>query len=225
MSWWGKTVGGAIGLMLGGPLGALLGVTLGHQFDHGLKGILSDGNSNADNMEKVQAAFFTATFSVMGHLAKADGHVSSDEIKMAERVMAQMRLNAGQRQAAIRLFNEGKLDQFMLDEALLQLRQVAHRRTNLLQMFLEIQVYAAFADGLLHPREKDMLQHIFRMLGFSQLDYEGITGRVQAEMHVGGQRQSQGRTFSSISNEDAHAVLGIDHDADDKAVKKAYRRI
>ncbi len=161
MSWWGKAVGGAIGLMMGGPLGGLLGMALGHQFDHGFEGILADGDASEADMEKIQAAFFAATFSTMGHLAKSDGHVSQDEIKMAERVMEQMRLNKEQRQAAIKLFNEGKKDHFILDETLRQFRQVARRRGNLLQMFLEIQVYTAVADSLLHPDEEDMLQHIF----------------------------------------------------------------
>ena len=226
MSWWGKVVGGTVGLMMGGPLGALLGVALGHQFDHGFEGILADDNPSQADMEKIQAAFFTATFSVMGHLAKADGRISKDEINMAERVMQQMRLNHAQRMTAINLFNGGKNPDFIIDEALRQFRQVAHRRTNLLQMFLEIQVYAAFADGSLHPREEEMLQHIFRMLGFRHMDFEAIVERVQAEMHFGGQRQS-GRpaTQSVIGDQDAYAILGVDPKADNKAIKKAYRRL
>lgn len=227
MSWWGKAVGGAVGLMMGGPLGGLLGVALGHQFDHGFQGVLSDDNPSQADMEKIQAAFFTATFSVMGHLAKVDGRISKDEINMAEQVMQQMRLNRDQRKAAINLFNEGKNPNFIIDEALRQFRQVAHRRSNLLQMFLEIQTYAAFADGLLHPREEEMLQHIFRMLGFSPFDFETIAGRVQAEMHLGNRRQRQSGPAiqSMISDEDAYAILGVHRGSDNKDIKKAYRRL
>ncbi len=227
MSWWGKVVGGAVGLMMGGPLGAALGVALGHQFDHGFQEVLSDSNPSQADMEKIQAAFFTATFSVMGHLARVDGRISKDEINMAEQVMQQMQLNNDQRRAAINLFNEGKNPDFIIDEALRQFRQVAHRRTNLLQMFLEIQVYAAFADGLLHPREEEMLQHIFRMLGFSHFDFEIIVGRVQAEMHLGDrqQRQSGPTTQSIVSDQDAYTILGVHQNADNKDIKKAYRRL
>ncbi len=227
MSWWGKAVGGAVGLMMGGPLGALLGVALGHQFDHGFQGMLSDDNPSQADMEKIQAAFFTSTFSVMGHLAKVDGRISEDEINMAERVMQQMQLNNNQRKAAINLFNAGKSPNFILDETLRQFRQVAHRRSNLLQMFLEIQTYAAFADGLLHPREEEMLQHIFRMLGFSLLDFEAIVERVQAEIHLGNRQQNQSgpTTQSIISDQDAYAVLGVDRNTDNKDIKKAYRRL
>jgi DnaJ like chaperone protein len=225
MSWWGKAVGGAFGFMLGGPLGGLLGMALGHQFDHGFEGVIGEGFTTQADMERIQAAFFTTTFSVMGHLAKADGRVSEDEIEMAKRVMLQMQLDETQRQVAIKLFNEGKLDSFIIDDVLRQFRKEAHRRTNLIQMFLEIQVYAAFADGLLHDKEEELLQHIFRMLGFSRFDYERIVGRVQAEMHLGSRQQRSTAPSSTMSDQDAYAILGTNRDASDKEVKKAYRRL
>lgn len=210
----------------GGPLGAILGMALGHQFDHGFENILSDGTASAADMERIQAAFFTVTFSVMGHLAKSDGRVSEDEIDLARRVMAQMQLDEAQRETAINLFNEGKLSDFPLDDALRQFRKVAHRRRNLFQMFLEIQVYAAFADGLLHESEERLLQHIFRMLGFSRFDFENIVGRVQAEMHLGSRQQRTGASApSSIRDEDAYAVLGVTTDSSNAEIKKAYRRL
>lgn len=226
MNWWGKVVGGTFGYMLAGPLGAMLGMALGHQFDHGFEGIVAEDNVSAADMERIQAAFFTATFSVMGHLAKADGRVSEDEIELARRVMAQMQLGPEQRQTAINLFNEGKLADFPLDDALRQFRKVAHRRRNLLQMFLEIQVYAAFADGLLHHQEESLLQHIFQMLGFSRFDFEAIVGRVQAEMHLGSRQQRTGTASSSaVNDKDAYAVLGVTPSVTDAEVKKAYRRL
>jgi DnaJ like chaperone protein len=227
MSWWGKAVGGAFGFLLGGPLGALLGMALGHQFDHGFQGLVADESTSQADMERIQAAFFTSTFSVMGHLAKADGRVCEDEIDMAKRVMQQMQLNDRQRQAAIKLFNEGKHSSFILDDVLRQFRKETHRRTNLIQMFLEIQVYAAFADGLLHEKEEELLQHIFRMLGFSRFDYERIIGRIQAEMHLGS-RQQHGRSAASqttMSDQDAYAILGVDRNVSDKEIKRAYRRL
>jgi DnaJ like chaperone protein len=227
MSWWGKVVGGAFGyIFLGGPLGALLGAALGHQFDKGFQGLDADANLSSADMENIQAAFFTATFSIMGYLAKADGRVIEHEIAMAERVIQQMQLDQAQRKIAIRLFNEGKHPDFPVDDALRQFRKVAHRRKNLLQMFLEIQVYAAFADGALHEAEDRLLQHIFRMLGFSRFDFEAIAGRVQAEMHMGERRQrGAGAATSGVSVNDAYAVLGVDKTATDAEVKKAYRRL
>ena len=71
MNWWGKLIGGTLGFVLGGgPLGALLGAAIGHTFDKGLGNI---ENLTGADQEQIQAAFFAATFSIMGRLAKADG--------------------------------------------------------------------------------------------------------------------------------------------------------
>ena len=95
MSWWGKVVGGTLGFMMGGPLGALLGLSLGHSFDSST-GRRGQGLFPGDQ-ERTQAAFFTATFSVMGHMAKADGRVSPQEISLAEMLIKEMRLDGIQR--------------------------------------------------------------------------------------------------------------------------------
>ncbi len=102
-------------------------------------------------------AFFTATFSVMGHVAKADGRVTPSEIKLAEAVMQKMGLNSQMRDMAINLFRQGKQADFPIDQVLQQLRNECHRRKLLLRMFIEIQIQAAFADGQINPREEAVL--------------------------------------------------------------------
>lgn len=216
MAWWGKIVGGAFGFMLGGPLGALLGAALGHNFDKGLK--LSDevGGMAYGDQERVQAAFFTATFSIMGHIAKADGRVTKAEIANSEAIMARMQLDAQQRQAAIKLFNEGKADDFPLDDVLTQFRKECHRRLNLMQMFIEIQIGTAFSDQKLHPAEKDILYRIADVLGFSRRQLDHL-------FHLAGGVPSP-RTQKAATQE-AYEVLGIKKSASDADVKKAYRRL
>ena len=103
MAWWGTLIGGSLGFVFGGPIGALVGAALGGNFDRGLK---MDGRIDMGAQERVQAAFFTTTFSVMGHIAKADGQVSAREISAARNIMAQMQLSGTQREAAIKLRSE-----------------------------------------------------------------------------------------------------------------------
>ena len=105
MSWWGKVVGGTFGFMLGGPLGAAFGAAVGHQFDAGMRDV---GARMGNDQERIQASFFTAVFSVMGHIAKADGQVTHDEIEMARKVMSEMALDETQARVAMKLFNHGK---------------------------------------------------------------------------------------------------------------------
>jgi DnaJ like chaperone protein len=224
MGWWGKLVGGAFGFALGGPLGALLGAALGHSFDKGLKGTREIGLEPGDR-ERVQTAFFTATFAVMGHVAKADGRVSRDEIRLAEAVMGQMDLGPELRRTAIDLFNQGKQTGFPLDAVLDQFRRECHRRHTLIQMFLEIQIQAALADGALDRSEETLLRHICRHLGVPEFVFRRITDRLRAEQHFGGGRAGHHEAPAAPTLADAHAVLGVAEGDDPDTIKKAYRRL
>jgi DnaJ like chaperone protein len=220
LSWWGKLIGGTVGFMLGGPLGAILGASFGHNWDQA--NTPGGGSSGYDhvNVERIQMAFFTATFSMMGHLAKADGQVTRDEIALAENVMRQMNLDARQKKLAIRLFDKGKQAGFPADEVLEQFRQECHRRRNLLQMFLEILAATALADGAMHPIERRILLHCATSIGFSTAEFNLILQRMQAGQHM---HQRPENSASALS--DAYKLLGLDKSASDEEVKKAYRRL
>jgi DnaJ like chaperone protein len=219
MAWWGKALGGAFGFMIGGPLGALMGIAFGHSFDRGL-GNMDSADWGADQ-ERIQAAFFTATFSVMGYIAKADGRVTREEIKLAEAVMDRLGLNAEMRSSAMKLFNEGKSNDFPVDEVLDQFRREIHRRTTLIQMFLEIQLQAAYADGVMHPAEKEVLINICHHLGVdaSQLD------RLEEMLRAGFGRSGYDATVAKTSLKDAYLLLGVEAGVSDAELKKAYRRL
>ncbi len=216
MPWWGTLLGGTLGYMFGGPLGALLGAALGRNFDRGIKITDQQGTFGAGQQERVQAAFFTTTFSVMGYIAKADGKVTRDEIAAAESIMGQMQLSAQQRKAAIKLFNEGKKDGFPLHDVLTQFRHECMRRRNLVQMFLEIQIATAMADGHLHASEKNALYQIGTQLGFAHADIEHL-------FNMSGPGRTTGTHKQSLTK--AYDILGISKTASDAEVKKAYRRL
>ncbi|MGR8979046.1 MAG: co-chaperone DjlA [Gammaproteobacteria bacterium] len=226
MSWLGKFIGGAFGFMLGGPLGAILGASVGHQFDVGLGGIENDVSFNPGDQQRVQMAFFTTTFSVMGHIAKADGRVSPEEISLANRVMEQMALSGEMRKTAISLFQQGKNPGFPLDDVLTQFYKECHRRTDLLRMFLEIQMQEAFADGVLDSNEERLLLHICARLRISRFDYERLKIQLQAQYRFYGQGQYHyHRPEPKSSLQDAYGILGLTSAATPDEVKKAYRRL
>ncbi len=219
MSWWGKVLGGAFGYMLGGPLGAVLGSALGHNFD---KGATTGHRGGGDGglQHNVQTAFFTATFSVMGHVAKADGRVSREEIQLAEEVMRQMALREDQRRIARNLFSHGKKPGFPLDEALAQFRKICRRHLNLFRIFIEIQVEAALADGHLHPGEERVLRHIAMTLGVSTVNFEQILNTAR---HRSTGAQSGAEPARDLAED--YKVLGVSEQAGDDEVKRAYRRL
>ncbi|HFE36891.1 MAG TPA: co-chaperone DjlA [Gammaproteobacteria bacterium] len=217
MGWWGKVLGGTFGYMLGGPLGALLGAVLGHKLDNHAFNDLS-----ADDVERVQTAFFTTTFLVMGHLAKADGRVSEREIAQARFIMQQMQLDSAQTKVAIGLFNEGKADGFDLQAVIGQFRQECGRRRNLEQMFLEILISTAMADGELDALERDILLKICRQLHFSRFAFEKLVQMMRAQQNYsagGGQQPA----YQNI--QDAYNMLGVKANATDGEVKKSYRKL
>ena len=218
MAWWGKIVGGTFGFMLGGPLGALLGASFGHRFD-----VASGADDYArlrppeGDQERVQTAFFIATFAVMGHIAKADGRVTRDEIALAERVMSHMNLNAAQRRFAQDLFKQGRAADFAMDEVLAQFRRECHRRENLMQMFLEIQIQAALADGIIAAAEREILRRAARALGVTGARLDELINFIR-----GG--ESHGKN-EPVSLANAYKILGVKRDAPLSEVRKSYRRL
>ncbi|MBZ0070916.1 MAG: co-chaperone DjlA [Thiohalobacteraceae bacterium] len=233
MGWWGTALGGAFGFLLGGPLGALLGAALGRRFDKGIDRIGLLGADPGDQ-ERVQTAFFTATFAVMGHLAKVDGQITKDEIRLAESVMARMQLGADMRRTAIRLFDEGKAPDFDLDAVLDQFRRECRGRRHLLQMFIEIQLHACYADGAIHAEEDRVLRHICDRLGFSAREFAHLEALVRAARTFTGAGAGAGagswgaRPGAPPSRDrlaDAYQVLGVGRAATDAEIKTAYRRL
>ena len=214
MAWWGTLAGGAIGFILGGPLGALMGGLIGGQFSGGFS-----SGTKASSLDRTQAAFFVATFSVMGHIAKADGQVSKSEIEAVNHLMDMMRLGPDQRQAAVALFNQGKQPGFDLDGTLLQFRQECHGRTTLLRQFLEIQVMAALADGRVDVSEQYILKRVAEILGFSWTEVQHLLN-----MNAGG-GATRGPRGTVDSLADAYRILGVSKTDSDANVKRAYRRL
>jgi len=220
--WWGKLAGGALGLVVGGPLGALVGVLLGHQLDEGIVRELeeSDDEALADN-SRVQLEFFTTTFSVMGHLAKADGRVSEDEIAAARGVMRRMKLSAEQTSAAIKLFTDGKRADFPLAQVLHGFRDCVQGRRDVLHTFVEIQLQAALADGNLHPDTRRVLWQVCSELDISRLELAQLEAIARAQGH----RANPASVAATDRLGHAYGVLGVERNASDEDVKKAYRRL
>jgi DnaJ like chaperone protein len=213
MAWWGTFIGGTLGFVFGGPIGAVIGAALGGNLDRGIK--MGD-QLDSGNQERVQAAFFTTTFSVMGHVAKADGHVSPQEIAAAKHIMAQMQLSAQQRNAAIKFFEQGKTKDFPLLEILRQFKKECHGRRNLIQMFVEIQISTALADGKVDAAEKDVLYTIGEILGFSSSQIDHLFNIAN---------NAQASATDTLTLTQAYKILDIKKGSTEAEVKKAYRRL
>ncbi|MDX1467121.1 MAG: DnaJ domain-containing protein, partial [Halomonas sp.] len=87
----------------------------------------------------------------------------------------------------------------------------------LLQVFLQVQLAAITADGELHPAEHEMLLRVARGLGCSEAEI----AQIEAMLRGG----PQGAAEHGLSLEDAYRVLGVEAEASDAEIKKAYRRL
>ncbi|NDV89595.1 co-chaperone DjlA [Alteromonas sp. 345S023] len=239
MAVWGKVLGFLFGFMFLKIPGAILGLFVGHIFD---KAYSQDFNQlggfgrffSDQNSLKQQAVFFHSLFSTLGHLAKSDGQVTPREIQIATALMDDMNLTGQARKEAQEAFREGKSRDFPLLDTLKGLYDGCHGRRDILQVFLEILIQAAFADGQLSQEEYVVLEKVAKPLGFRRRDLDYLISMFEAELRFrqrggqqrGGQRQSQQQSTytDKQSLDDAYRILGVSASDDEKVIKRAYRK-
>ena len=179
----------------------------------------------------VQTQFLDSTFAVMGAVCKADGHVSENEIRVAEALFDQLRLNGDAREAAKRAFNRGKRADFDLDAELARFAAASRAQPMFRQMFLQVQVSAIIADGQMHAAEHAMLSRIARALGLSDRDLAMLEAMMRSGaggFSGGGAGPSGGGGVGRDapgSLDDAYQVLGVAATASDAELKRAYRKL
>ncbi|MDN3699432.1 MULTISPECIES: co-chaperone DjlA [Vibrio] len=238
MQIFGKILGAFFGFLFGGPLGAMFGLFLGHQFDKARRlnqaGFRTAGFGSGPSQVERQNEFFKAAFSVMGHVAKAKGQVTREEIQLASTMMERMNLHGEQRKAAQDAFRDGKESDFPLDEVLQRVRVSTGGRFDLMQFFLELQISAAFADGQLDPSERSVLHKIAQGLGFSAEQLERRLHMQEAAFRFqqgGGQQGGHGQqgnwqqASQASQLADAYNVLGVSEDTEPKELKRAHRKL
>lgn len=214
-------IGGFIGLMSGGLFGLLLGAGIGVALSAALKRALG-------NALNPQDAFFKATFTVMGKLAKADGHVSEAEIQYAREVMNRMGLSEERRLEAMALFSRGKENDFEIAEVMRPLSALIRFRIPLKLMFVEIQLQAAMADGQVSEAETIIIREVCGLLQMSQAEMAALIARMQSQFSYQ-QHSYQSHQGGYVSEQEllkeSYGVLGVDASVSDAELKKAYRRL
>ncbi|MEQ1966579.1 co-chaperone DjlA [Xenorhabdus nematophila] len=229
MQYWGKLFGLIFGIASGaGFWGIVIGLLLGHILDK-----VRLRNQRVDTKGQTrQTLFFRSTFQVLGHLTKAKGRVTETDIQLATQLMDRMQLHGEARFSAQQAFREGKQSQFPLRATLRQLRRACFGRFDLIRMFLEIQLQAAFADGELHPNERAVLFVIAEELGISRIQFEQFLAMMEGGRHFEGhQHNGQYRQHSQAYGQpratlaDACKVLGVHEHGDATTIKRAYRKL
>ncbi len=198
MSIWGKLTGAAAGLAIGGPIGALLGGMAGHIADRATE-------SQTDRALRDRLAFTAGVVALGAKMAKADGHVSKDEIIAFREVF---KVPEEDEKNIARLFNLAKQDVAGYDAYADQLARIFRNNPQMLVDVLEGLFHIAMADQILHPAEERFLGEVAQRFGIDENQFRNIKSRYV------------------ISNDcDPYSILEVPCDTDDEALKKHYRKL
>ncbi len=149
MRWYGKLIGALLGAIVGrGWIGAIdrlpdrspvRSCRVGHA-----------GNCGGADPQVLSAAFFRATFQVMGHVAKSDGRVTEQEIEAAREAMRRFSLSDARcpaRRSSSSPTASARISRSTRRST--ELRRLSGRRADLCRMFVQIQLEAALqGNGL-----------------------------------------------------------------------------
>ena len=205
MSWFGKILGGSIGMAVGGPLGAILGAGLGHTFVDAKPAGPGRG-VRLSSQETRQAVFFTTVFAMLGKMAKADGKVSKEEIAVVDKFIAErLRGDPRARELGIGIFNEAKNNSTPFAAYAQQFGELFANEHDVRVMLFDLLFTLAMADGTLHPAEARLLEEALGPLRLTRDVYDGLRGSTPDIDHL-------------------YSLLGVTSDASDSDVKRAYRK-
>lgn len=195
---YGRWIGGGLGWAFGGPLGAIIGFAIGSAF----------GN-NSDSKEYIggttqQRDFNVSLLVLSAAVMKADGSVKRSELDYVKRFFL---TNFGQERAEKYIL--------MLREILkqdIQVHDVSQQIGRFMDYSSKLQLLhylfgIASADGSTHENEVDVISIIAKYMGISSSDFQSIKAMFVQQV------------------DSAYKILGIDSNATDDEVKKAYREM
>lgn len=218
MTIWGKIIGGAAGLFLGGPLGAMVGAAVGHAaYDRGRpdgegQPRLFQGNPLNRMRERArQVAFTVAVVTLAAKMAKADGHVTREEVDAFKRLF---RIPPEEMATVGKLFNEAKKSPEGFEIYARQVASLFRDSPEVLEELLGALFLIAQADGPLNPAEEAYLEKVSQIFGLPPRAFE------RARSTSGG-----GRSRAMGGGPDPYAVLGCDRSASDSEIKAAHRKL
>lgn len=225
MSYWGKIIGVVCGYVFGGYVGAGLGLLIGHILDKSVRNRqpLRFVSLDSHQQAQLQPEFITAVYTIMGYISRSMGRTEAEELQMVKHLMDRMGIGAESRGEAMRLFKQGKSDSFPLQNMVGQFYIACRYEPALVEMFAEIQLYAAYCHNRMNEIAKQIILNICYQLDLTHSDYDRIDALVRRE-HDSSRRKKTDQ-LSSEGLQNAYAVLNTNPSASDDEVKAAYRRM
>ena len=193
-----------LGWSFGGPLGGIIGYAIGSFFSNfkirEIRSGVTDTFGNTEEKRDFNVTLLVLTAAVM----KADGNVRKSELDYVKRFFLQ---NFGQERAEsyIKMLREILQKDYNLREVS---QQVGHymeysSRLQLLHYMFGI----ANADGIISQEELNVINLISDYMGINNSDFASVKAMFIRE------------------TDSAYKILGVDSNASDEEVKKAYREM
>ncbi len=212
MSWLGKMIGGTIGFAVGGPIGAVAGAAFGHEFvDKKEKKYLSSQpgiHQSLSSQEQAQLVFFTAAFSMLAKICKADGKVSPQEIATVEAFMKQeLQLDLNGQQTAQNIFRQAINSPEQFEAFAIQFYSVFNTQSHILELMMDVLLRVSSADGQISASEEELLFAAAGIFRFSDAEFSRLKSKYV----------KQANKF--------YAVLKCDEQSSNEEIKKQYRKL
>ena len=213
----GKLIGAIVGLILfHNPIGLLLGAMIGHFWDVAVTQL---------KPPSMGRGFIEPLFAFAGALSKSDGRVSEVEIVAAESLMARLRLDGAQRRAAIDRFNAGKQPGFDVSLAIQELKRWCGGRRDLAFLVLDLLLDLVHAEGALADAKLALVRKLCWSLGVSDHELAALSAMKGYAAAAGGGFRGARPPPSGPIRIDPYAVLGLDRGANERDIKRAYRKL
>ncbi len=204
----GKIVGGTIGFAMGGPLGAIAGAAFGHAYDASKKYDYTGKKTPISYSEQSQVTFFVATFSMLAKLARADSHVSQEEIDSIDHFMAHdLNLNPESKRIAMNIFHTALESEESFYDFAAQFYNQFVSQPQLLEMMIDILLRVSVADGVLSQSEEALVLSAVRIFNFDHARYMKLRSKYVKDA------------------DKFYAILGCDRNDSNEHIKKQYRKL
>lgn len=218
MAWFGKFIGGILGFTLGGPIGLIAGVAFGNLFDHAEN---YDQNSSStkyyefgqrrmNRVEQRNMLFFVGVFSLLARLTQADSRVSNEERAAVNKFIDnELGLDAASKEAARRVFEAALVNGGTVEQFARQLYSGFSHDQAILQLTIEALFKVAISDGTLSKEEENIIKQVISIFRFSPSYFDALKNKYT----------------TSDSIEAAYTILGLQKNATESEIKKAYRKL
>jgi len=172
---------------------------------------LSSGEGLAAVFDKLRAppersvAFAIAVIALGAKMAKADGHVTRDEVTAFREVF---HIAAKDEPGAARVFNLARTDVAGFEDYATRIHAMFASQPETLTDLIEGLFHIAMADGFYHPNEDAFLEEVAHIFQISDSDFKALRAR-----------------FVPDAVPDPYSVLGVSAEMELSDIRAAWRKL